>query len=428
MTAEVCVLNRLGVALAADSAISIGVDAKKIFTSSDKLFQLSRTAPVGIMIYGNAVIADTPWETVIKESRRRLGERTFNLLTDYANDFLKFISRDTRVLSVGDRDDTALNLVRQLYLHVREEIRRSIDKAAQTSGLKQTDLPRIIARPVRARLDVVKQEPRVKGITAQERALLRRRMAGQVRRLEKTLFGRLPMDAATRRALRDLAFEMLTRRYLSPQKSGLVFAGFGRTDFRPRLVSYEVDGMVRNRMRYVERNNVRIGADTYASVVPFAQQEMVHTFMQGINESFRVVIHQSTRNVVKGAVDLVLEAVLKKDPQIAKAVRRRSVIGMEKMLDRLFKDWQDRCENHWGPVVDIVSTLPKDELAAMAEALVNLTKFRRKVTPASETVGGPIDVAVVTKGDGFVWVRRKHYFDPDLNPRVMSRIRGESAA
>ena len=32
-----------------------------------------------------------------------------------------------------------------------------------------------------------------------------------------------------------------------------------------------------------------------------------------------------------------------------------------------------------------------------------------------ETVGGPIDVAVISKGDGFVWVKRKHYFPADLN-------------
>ncbi len=68
-------------------------------------------------------------------------------------------------------------------------------------------------------------------------------------------------------------------------------------------------------------------------------------------------------------------------------------------------------------MVELVASLPKDELASMAEAFVNLTSFRRKVTPEMETVGGPIDVAVITKGDGFIWIRRKHYFDPELNPQ-----------
>ena len=63
-----------------------------------------------------------------------------------------------------------------------------------------------------------------------------------------------------------------------------------------------------------------------------------------------------------------------------------------------------------------VAILPKDELAAMAEALVNLTSFKRRFSPDAETVGGPIDVAILSKGDGFIWVKRKHYFKPELNP------------
>ena len=40
---------------------------------------------------------------------------------------------------------------------------------------------------------------------------------------------------------------------------------------------------------------------------------------------------------------------------------------------------------------------------------------------ADETVGGPVDVAVISKGDGFIWIRRKHYFDPALNTRYFDR-------
>jgi len=52
----------------------------------------------------------------------------------------------------------------------------------------------------------------------------------------------------------------------------------------------------------------------------------------------------------------------------------------------------------------------------MAESLVNLTSFKGKVSMEAETVGGPIDVAVISKGDGFIWINRKHYFARELNP------------
>ena len=79
------------------------------------------------------------------------------------------------------------------------------------------------------------------------------------------------------------------------------------------------------------------------------------------------------------------------------------------------------------PLIDIVDILPKEELAAMAEALVNLTSFKLRVSIEAETVGGPIDVAVITKGDGLVWIKRKHYFNPELNYHFFQNyMRGEN--
>ena len=56
----------------------------------------------------------------------------------------------------------------------------------------------------------------------------------------------------------------------------------------------------------------------------------------------------------------------------------------------------------------------------MAESLVNLTSFKRKVTMESETVGGPIDVAVISKGDGFIWIKRKQYFKAEFNQQFFA--------
>ena len=78
-------------------------------------------------------------------------------------------------------------------------------------------------------------------------------------------------------------------------------------------------------------------------------------------------------------------------------------------------------QNHIQKVLSILDSLAKVDLGYMAESLVNLTAFKRKVSNDSDSVGGPIDVAVLSKGDGFVWLKRKHYFDKDLNYRFFSR-------
>jgi hypothetical protein len=37
-----------------------------------------------------------------------------------------------------------------------------------------------------------------------------------------------------------------------------------------------------------------------------------------------------------------------------------------------------------------------------------------------ENVGGPIDVAVISAGDGFIWIKRKHYFEAERNPHFLA--------
>ena len=73
------------------------------------------------------------------------------------------------------------------------------------------------------------------------------------------------------------------------------------------------------------------------------------------------------------------------------------------------------------PITNSVATLPIEELALLAESMINITSMRRKVAidDSNGTVGGPVDLAIISKGEGFIWIKRKHYFDPDLNPQYI---------
>src|SRR5690606_12376027 len=122
VTAEVAVMNANGVALAADSAVTIGQEATKIYTSAEKLFQLSGSAPVGIMIYGNASFVGVPWETVIKSYRKKLGPKTFSTLDEYAKYFIRFINGSRAIFPQKRQDEAAGRLMCLFYLFLRDRI------------------------------------------------------------------------------------------------------------------------------------------------------------------------------------------------------------------------------------------------------------------------------------------------------------------
>jgi hypothetical protein len=67
--------------------------------------------------------------------------------------------------------------------------------------------------------------------------------------------------------------------------------------------------------------------------------------------------------------------------------------------------------------VQIVSpAMPMQDAIDLAEFLVRVTIGFVRFCPGHPTVGGPIEIAAVTKHEGFRWVQRKHYFDAKLNP------------
>jgi hypothetical protein len=105
-----------------------------------------------------------------------------------------------------------------------------------------------------------------------------------------------------------------------------------------------------------------------------------------------------------------------------KKLRGDFVDGFSKSFSRV------RHETFWSRIIDVISSMPKEEMAIVAEALVDLTSLRRKVTNDLASVGGPVDIAIITKGDGFVWTKRKHYFDLAKNMDFVLRKFAQTAS
>ena len=66
----------------------------------------------------------------------------------------------------------------------------------------------------------------------------------------------------------------------------------------------------------------------------------------------------------------------------------------------------------------IYDAMPIQDAIDLAEFLVDLTERFSRYTPGAATVGGPIEIAAITKHEGFKWVKRKHYFSEALNPET----------
>jgi hypothetical protein len=203
-----------------------------------------------------------------------------------------------------------------------------------------------------------------------------------------------------------------------PNASGIVVAGFGDDETFPSVVSLAVEGIANSILKYriEEERCDSITLDSGSCIIPFAQQEMVVTFMEGVDPQYQQAMEMDLARIFAAYTKDVVESIDKLDKEEKKELLQKLKVVRIDILKRYREKLEEyRSSAYAQPIVSVVSVIPKSELATLAESLVHLTSLKRKVSMSAETVGGPIDVAVISKGDGLVWIKRKHYFSAELN-------------
>jgi hypothetical protein len=201
--------------------------------------------------------------------------------------------------------------------------------------------------------------------------------------------------------------------------TGIVIAGFGEDDFLPGYISKEVFGFVGDPVAW---RDDKVGAVDYSTkrslIEAFAKAEMVETFSQGASPEVWNAVGKAFETHAAAVAEAACVAAGVATPnaaQIATEVQARTAAFRSEWTDATL-------QAHYVPLLSSVASLNVEELAELAETLVLLESLKEKVTSRTQSVGGPIDVAVITKSEGLVWIKRKLYFDPALNQRYLNRL------
>lgn len=217
------------------------------------------------------------------------------------------------------------------------------------------------------------------------------------------------------RKMGEIVGWLFTKNYFGQNYTGIVISGFGNKEHFPRLYSYKFGDMICGVLRYVEDETVEIGNNNRARIVPFAQDEMISAFLSGIRPKFQRDLLRSIARFGHGIIDNLVEANTELSDRQKKNWKGKASASLSPALKTFVGELLEHQQKNMEPINNALVHLPKDEVAHVAESLVNLNSFQKRVSLDAETVGGPIDVAVISKGDGFIWIKRKHYFEPSLN-------------
>ncbi len=419
MSSVIGILNKQAVALAADSAVTISSrENRKIFNSANKIFTLSKYHPVGVMVYNSASFMGTPWEVIIKMYRDQLKDRSFETVEAYQKDFLKYLRTNDFFSDRKEEDSSLANFFLFWMSALKDDVKNHFPKLFVNPTSRNRDkILEILAENVDEFTGNIKKREvcdDFKNYTQRSFSAYTKAVFDQC---IEWVFKQddLKLTDGFKTKLRRLLYYQTVTKDFYQNYSGLIFVGYGENEIYPQLIPVHISFVLDNKLRFFVDDDMRahISSANNAVIRPFAQIDVINTILAGIDPELDFYYTDNFKKFLNKYNQLLAKEVEKESEELAEVIRG---LSLKDVLDEyVTENRKIRREKYIIPLMDAVESLSKEDLAEMAESLIYLTYLKRRITFKEESVGGPVDVALITKGDGFIWIKRKHYFDPKLN-------------
>jgi len=407
MTVGIGILNRSGVVLASDTFDPvIGIGAMK-FVSINKIFPLSKHHPVGVVLDGSVRYMDViPWETIIEVYWSYIGDKSFDTLEEYAKSFIDFLPNDNRFYSYS-AEVSLINIV----------MNYCVDKVTGKDNLEENNRE-AIADKVEKEIKFYSKESFINPFDDNFFKLF---LEKHRKDLEEYLKSRIDfdIDLKTQENLILMCAYVTTKsNYMSENINlgSIVISGYGDKEIFPSLYRYKIVGTIDGKLIYRLEESYSIGDDEEDTkkIIPFGEEkDLINTYIKGINpeleKNILMEIEKSFNEFLKEIQNKynknhVLQQFIEKEKDEINSISKMVMKGLMNHINDLQQ------MEFISPLLYMVDFIRKEDMISLAEALVNLTSISVKFTPKKKAEVGPIDIAFITKGDGFQWIKRKEFY------------------
>lgn len=409
MSVGVCIINRNGIALAADSAGTY-TGNKMFYNSMNKVFSLSRKYVYGAITYGATIIYNVSIDQVLKEFRTYLDSR------EHISDFFEilplfeaFINQNSSYYKFDLAEANHCNgLIKDLVVDWGNKI-----KTVAT----EVDAENKISEILNQLETVMRGSLKIDNYDVS--AYIKTTYNDYFNMLIGMIVPELNNFPTQKECFWDyicnyfnLSLTNETNNYM-----GLFFAGYGHCDAFPKFTHIELYRVVGGKIKYRLVENYE-ESNNHAQIVPLAQPDVILTFCKGISNRFINYIPQKVESIINSKIDALPDTFTIDQKNALKTSLSSSKAEIASAINTTIQN------DNVKPILDSVQLIPLPEMGFLAESLVNITSLKRTfaIDGNQQTVGGPTDVAVMSKGDGFVWIKRKHYFDKQMNPDYIMKI------
>ena len=397
MTSIAIAYNKLWIAIAADSAATTNYwlnNSVKIF-NANKIFRLSNISNIWVWIYQSANLWTIPWEIIIWEYRRC--NRSFASVEDYVKDFLRYIEQEAYI---PDEDiQTKMQIfINKLSRDFNDFItnKKNWFRWIVTQAIEQQFAEEFFSQPLFWEIEwkypiclwnnddfissSINIDPSVfKGFLEENKANWLLKFIDQAYICFKNF----------------LNYQDLLDNY-----TWLVFVWYWESEYFPKVYHIKTKMKFNWKLFLTFANDETNKQEPHCWAEWYADSEVIHSTVLWFNSRLR------------SNISILLEDTLN---NIWKKIKRKYNIDVMNELLPIINTVNSWIDQFWWNEVSsfiwAINFLSLSELWDVVETLVNITSFKKRVSNKVETVWWKTDVAVISKSDGFVWVKKKDIKD-----------------
>jgi hypothetical protein len=439
MTTQLAVMNKTAVILASDSLASsqsYGKDDGIVIRQSNvnKIFNVLDGKPVAAMLSGNAGINGVHWETVFGNYKARHKDKKYERLNDFADHFFKYIIEESpKMFSMKSQENYIAGwvpyFVQRYVLGVTErlKIENSSDEEIHKAFLSDEHLT-LYVEWLQDKLSKMTDIAPVKEIPA-----IRDEVFEILKGKYKDFFDKkMENNSFSQKNITNLAAissQMIFKEQLSEgySNSQIVFAGYGEEEIFPRLITFNVAGFYKGILDYRKEYDRRITLeDESGDYLPVAQSLVAEMFKDGTSvdhKDFQKRLMDDARKTMENKISEVIrkstirlsgemgnldkeqyEKILNKCNKVFEACYKELISSNSHIFENINVQTAQYCDEMYNHIKKSLHRFSFEEMVTLAETLLKLNVLSSQIYAPEQayiSVGGPIKIISLSKGDGY---------------------------
>jgi hypothetical protein len=404
MTSQVILGNGHGIAIASDSAVTMG--QRRTYDTSEKIYPLPSPHALAVLHAGDVNFHGMPYSTIINSWIQTLGDVQLRFVDDYALSFRKFLVEELHVwcdpatqnldfIEAMDGEFNRIwNRLKKENESVSLEVALSIWKS-EIDGISGNEpygknLPEWVENKFKKVW--ISQHQGYAGIS--DRA--------------DYWFDDVPRTSEIDELIQQYVRQSIARHYpLSDENYALLtFTGYGFKSLIPSALKLVLHGAIddsimwdQDDLEWASRNG-----SGFLLIELMGQCDAIYAFLRGYDNKLVKATESALSNAIKARTvansNPETENEGKDSSQSIASITESANLG--EMIDDAFGTFAEK--NSLGAFRGTVSGMPLATLSTTAKSLIDIQRLSLDIRGRMPTVGGPVKVGTITKTRGFEWV------------------------